>query len=66
MLGDLAVTNPTQRAEQVGWHDQCASLTERLDMVCGKWVARIAIALAADLAIGNLFAFLRREPSPFG
>ena len=66
MLGDLAVTNPTQRAKQVGWHDQCASLAERLDMVCREWVAWIAVALAADLAIWNLLALLRREPSPLG
>jgi hypothetical protein len=47
MLGDLAVTDPTQRAEHIGRHDQRASLTQRLDMVCGEWVAGVAVALSA-------------------
>jgi len=66
MLGDLAVTNPTQRAEHIGRHDQRASLTQRLDMVCGEWVAWVAVALSAQFAVGNLLALLDAEPSPVG
>ena len=66
MLGDLAVTDPTQRAEHIGRHDQRASLTQRLDMVCGEWVAGVAVALSAQFAVGNLLALLDTEPSPFG
>ncbi len=66
MLGDLAVTNPTQRAEHIGRHDQRASLTQRLDMVCGEWVAGVAVALSAQFAVGNLLALLDAEPPPVG
>ena len=58
MLGDLAVTNPTQRTQQIGRHDQRTALAEWLDMVGGQWVAWIAVSLAADLAVGNLLALL--------
>ena len=64
MLGDLAVTDPTQRPQQIGRHDQRTALAERLDMVCGEWVAWVAVSLAADLAVRNLLALLRREPPP--
>ena len=64
MLGDLAVTNPTQRAEHIGRHDERASLTQRLDMVCGEWVAGVAVALSAQFAVGNLLALLDAEPPP--
>ncbi len=66
MLGDLAVTNPTQRAEHIGRHDQRASLTQRLDMVCGEWVAWVSVALSAQLAVGHLLALLDTEPPPVG
>lgn len=66
MLGDLAVTDPTQRPQHEGRHDQRTALTEGLDMVCGEWVAGIAVSLAADLAVGNLLALLCREPPPVG
>jgi hypothetical protein len=66
MLGDLAVTNPTQRAEHVGRYDQRTSLTQRLDMVCGEWVAGVAVSLPTQLAVRHLFALLDTEPPPVG
>ncbi len=66
MFGDLAVTDPTQRAEHIGRHDQRASLTQRLDMVCGEWVAGVAVALSAQFAVGNFLPLLDAEPAPVG
>lgn len=65
MLGDLAVTDPTQRPQQIGWHDQRTTLAEWLDMVCGEWVAWVAVSLSADLAVRHFLALLNTEPSPF-
>jgi hypothetical protein len=58
MLGDFTVTNPTQRPQHERRHDQRTALAEWLDMVGGEWVAWVAVSLAADLAVGNLFALL--------
>jgi len=66
MLGDFTVTDPTQRAKHIGRHDQRASLAQRLDMVCGEWVAWVAIALSTQLAVRHLFALLDAEPPPVG
>lgn len=66
MLGDLAVTDPTQRPQHEGRHDQRTALAEWLDMVGGEWVAWVVVSLAADLAVRHLLALLRREPPPVG
>lgn len=64
MLGYLSVTDPTQRPQQIGRHDQRTALAEWLDMVGGEWVAWVAVSLAADLAVRHLLALLCREPPP--
>lgn len=64
MLGDLAVTNPTQRPQHIGRHDQRTSLAEWLQVVCCEWVAWIAVSLSAQFAVWNLLALLHREPAP--
>lgn len=64
MLSYFAVAHSTKCAEQECWDEQCAALGEWDQMVGGKWVVRIAIALTTKLAIRNFFSLLDAESSP--